>query len=126
MNVRPGVRVWLLATSYWPELSRCRSDFWPAASAQLRAQRSADGQLHIREQLRYLVPRFCLHGPIDEPAVQVRREELQELIHISPQQPAAVEADPGRVDREQVRPVDRRKIAILLGVDREIREDADT
>ena len=62
-------------------------------------------------------------GTLYQAAVQVRRQELREVVHVFAQQRAAAEADPGRVRRQEVRGVDDGQVGVVL-VDRHVGHDA--
>src|SRR5712672_4517589 len=86
-----------------------RREPWPAVASSFctlsgtRIPSLARRQADLPEQLGLSVPIARLAGPIDQAAREVRAEQLHELVGEIAQQRAAPEADPGGVDREEVR-----------------------
>ena len=62
--------------------------------------------------------------PLDQPPVEVRGQELREVVHVFAQQRSAPESEPGGVSGEHVAGIDRDQIGVP-GVDRHVRHDAD-
>jgi len=88
-----------------------------AASLALRQHRIGKQSSHLGRGTRAV-------RTVHEPAVQVRSEQLRELVHVLAQQRAAPEADPGGVRGEHVRGIDRDQVRILR-IDRHVRDDPD-
>ena len=118
----PSVATWP-STVTRPARIHCsiwRRDPWPAAassfcSRSLTVRRLTARQRDLSEQLRLSLAVARIDRPIDQPARQVRAEQLNEVVGEIAQQRAAPKADPGGVDRKQVRGIDDREVAVLRG-----------
>src|SRR5690606_13937907 len=87
-----------------------------AESGRDAPPRSVPRQLHMGEQLVELGAAVALVGLLDHVAGQVRREQLDELVHVAAQEGAAAEADLGDAVLEQVAGVEDDQVAVELRV----------
>src|SRR5271165_6661838 len=85
----------------------------------------AHGNVQVRQDSIYLFLRLEFLGFTHELARQMRREQLDEFIHVGPQKRTAAKTDPSRMAFEQMRGVQHCKIGVADWVDRDARDDAD-